>query len=180
MNLYKYLTILLLVFFSSCKSAFQETSEYKKHSIIIKKGEIEGVIFRKDYDCFPCNIGNNRYTPVIEEVNLAEEIVAKNIKIINGPMYNQGDGCPIIHKNLKNYRRQYFGHIDRDGNKILFINFTWALFTIIDWLQGHEKDKSDSWKTEMTSVLDGCSYHWSIEVNLTKETLQNLMVNGQG
>lgn len=180
MNFYKYFTILFLFFFSSCKSTFQETSEYKKHSIIIKKGEIEGVIFRKEYDCIFCSLGENRYTPVIEDVNLAEEILAKNIKIINNPRYNQGDGCPIIHKNLKNYRRQYFGNIDRDGNKILFINFTWARFTIIDWLQGYEKDKSDNWKTEMTAVLDGCSNHWSIEVNLTKESLQNLMVNGQG
>lgn len=59
-------------------------------------------------------------------------------------MYNQGDDCPIIHKNLKNYRSQYYGYLDNIGHKIL--------------LKGYHTDDSESWKKNRVIVLDGCSY----------------------
>ena len=173
------LLMMFILIITSCKATFQEDHKFGQTATIIKKGKIESVIFSKDADCFFCNLGVSRFTPTIQEINEAEEILKKNIKEANVPMYNQGDGCPIIHKNLKNYRRQYFGFVDLEGNKVLYVNFSWAKYSISDKMKGYPSPNEDtSWKEVRLIVHDGCSYHWEIEINLTKQILKNLSVNG--
>ena len=174
----KLLASIIILFSSSCKSYFNEIGSINSNAVIIKKDNIESVIFSKEADCFLCNLGENRFTPTLQEINEAEEILEKNIRFINNPMYDQGEGCPIIHKNLNNYRRQYYGFIDKAGNKVLYVNFMWARYSIFDWLKGNYKDRSEEWKTQRVMVLDGCSNYWSIEISLTEQKLQNLYING--
>lgn len=142
-----YFIIVIIFFTYSCNKSFYNVGSINSNTTIIKRGNIESVIFSKDAHCFLCQIGVNRFTPTMKQINDAEEILIKNIRSANNPMYNQGNGCPIIHKNLKNYRRQYFGYIDNEGNKILYVNFLWAKYTIFDRLKGYHKDESENWKT---------------------------------
>ena len=170
--------LIIILLSCSCNSLYYHTESLNSNVELINKGKIESVIFSKDADCFLCNLGVSRFTPTIQEINEAEAILKKNIKSANNPAYNQGDGCPIIHKNLKNYRRQYYGYIDSGGNKILYVNFLWAKYSIFDRLKGHHEDDSEEWKEQRVTVLDGCSYYWSIEINLSQQKLQNIHING--
>jgi hypothetical protein len=72
---------------------------------------------------------------------------------------------PVIDKNLKNYKRQYFGYIDSKSHKILFINCFW------------KKEKEVTWLTEMINVLGGGSYFWTVKFNLNTQELFDLEVN---
>jgi len=178
MKLKNFIIYILILLNCSCNSLYYHIESLNSNVELIKKGKIESVIFSKDADCFLCNLGVSRFTPTIKEINEAEEILKKNIKSANDPMYNQGDGCPIIHKNLKNYRRQYYGYIDNMGHKILYVNFLWARHSVLDRLKGYHMDDSESWKNDRVIVLDGCSYYWSIDINITEQKLQNMSVNG--
>lgn len=169
---------IIIWFTCSCKTSFYEVEKYNSNATIIKKGKIESVIFSKSAECFLCDLGLDRFSPTIEEINHAEEILARNIQTSNQPLNNQGDDCPIIHNHLKNYKRQYYGYVDNEGNKILYVNFIWAKYSIFDRLKGYHKDESENWKTERIIVLDGCSRYWNIDINLSQQKLQNLGING--
>ncbi|MHC8947728.1 hypothetical protein [Sphingobacterium hungaricum] len=168
----------IILFGCSCKSKFRHFEQSNDSSTYVKKSGITSVIFSEKAECFLCNFGPKRFSPNVKEINTAEEILYAKIKSVNNPMYDQGDGCPIIHKNLNNYRRQYYGFLDNEGNKIIYVNLSWARYSILDRIKGHHKDISENWKKERVIVLDGCSYHWEIEINLTKKQLQNLSING--
>ena len=176
---YFFLFLLLFVIYS-CKSSFYEVNKLNSNATIIKSGKIESVFFSKEADCLLCNFPGSRFSPTLEEINEAEKILKKDIKSANNPMRNQGDGYPIIHKNLNNYRRQYYGYINKDGEKILYVNFLWAKYTFIERLKGYHKDEGENWKSEREIVLDGGSNYWQIEINLTQKKLANLHVNGVG
>jgi len=59
--------------------------------------------------------------------------------------------------------------MDSEGNKILYLNFLRAKYSIFDRLKGHHKDDSGEWKEQRVIVLDGFSYYWSIEINLSQQ-----------
>jgi len=170
--------LLMLYLLTSCKGQFYEVEKYKSSSTIIKRGKIESVLFSKDAECFLCNLAISRFTPTLKEINQAEIILQKNIKAANYPIYNQGNGCPVIHKNLKKYKRQYFGYMDGNGNKLLYVNFLWAKYTLFDQMKGFSKADFKEWKDQLVFGLDGCSHFWQIHINLTKQKLENLQVNG--
>jgi len=73
---------------------------------------------------------------------------------------------------------QINGYIDHEGDKVLYVNFMWAKYSFLDWLNVYHKDDSHSWKTYRVIFLDGCSNYWSIAINLTQGKLQNMAVNG--
>src|SRR5690606_25875838 len=72
----------------------------------------------------------------------------------------------------------YFGYIDSSGKKIIYITFNWDRYSIFDRLRGYYKDESENWKKEKEMILDGCSYHWEIKINLDTEEVFELGVNG--
>ncbi|MDR2854017.1 MAG: hypothetical protein LBV31_01785 [Prevotellaceae bacterium] len=162
----------------SCKSEFQVIETPTNYSTVIKNHKIEGVIFLKNADCFLCLGNKKRFSPTLTDIQKAETILKQNIKKENNPLINQGDNCPVIHKNLANYRRQYFGYVDENGNKIIYITFYWNKYTILDRLKEYEKVANDTWKTEKSMVLDGCSHYWEININLDKQELFGLGING--
>jgi hypothetical protein len=125
-----------------------------------------------------CLQGKERFTPTIDDIERAEQILKKNLKSVNQSRMNQVGNCPIIHKNLKSYRRQYFGYIDGSGNKIIYATFNWDRYSLLDRLRGTYKDESENWKKEREMVLDGCSFHWEIKINLDTKELFDLGVNG--
>lgn len=124
-----------------------------------------------DVAIFPANyydlIPGQHFRPTKQEIDRAEIALSKQLKALNKQLVNQSS-TPIIHKNLRKYKRQYFGYIDRKGDKILFINCFWA----------KDKNLTDGWLTDRIMVFDGGSYYWNVKFNLDKGVLFDLIVNG--
>lgn len=181
----KILTILTLVLliFNSCSVYRTETCIGKIGNLdyentYIKKNRYEGVIFSKDYLGL-MNSSDNKFTPTLTDIDSAEIVLRKGIKSINLNRPNQFDNCPVIHRKLGKYKRQYFGYIDTNGDKTILINCFWDKKGFIEKVFYNESDDL-KWKTEEKFVLDGCSYYWKIKVNLTKKKLFDFDVNGIG
>ncbi|MBG25668.1 MULTISPECIES: hypothetical protein [Flavobacteriaceae] len=170
--------ISILIFLVSCSSTFKIVEQPTEYSTVIEKGRITGVIFKENGACFLCLQDKERFTPTIDDIQKTERILEQNLKEANKSRTNQVDNCPVIHKKLKSYRRQYFGYIDSSGKKIIYITFNWNRYSIFDRLRGYYKDESENWKKEKEMVLDGCSYHWEIKINLDTEEVFELGVNG--
>ncbi|WP_373060337.1 hypothetical protein, partial [Zunongwangia sp. H14] len=129
----------------------------------------------KDFDVaiFPKNdgelIGGLRFTPTKVQVDRAENALIENLEELNHELENQ-EGTrhrPIIHKHLDKYKRQYFGLIDENGDKILYIKALW-----------YKHEASEDWLQRLIDVHGGGSFFWNIEYNLIKKKLTNLSVNG--
>lgn len=112
--------------------------------------------------------GKGRFTPSRDEIKLAEKSLITQLRELNSEKLNQHES-PVIDKNLKKYKRQYFGYIDENGNKILLINCFWR----------KEKEESLLWLKERIRVLDGGSYFWNVKFNIAKMQLFDLDVNGE-
>jgi hypothetical protein len=109
--------------------------------------------------------GAQRFTPSKDDVDRAEEALIQQLPELNNDHQNQDD-TPVIEKNLKKYRRQYFGYIDQNGKKILFINAFW------------KKDKEyGNWLSQTVNVEGEGSYFWTVKLNLATEELFDLTVN---
>jgi hypothetical protein len=167
----KYLTCsqlliqVVFILFSKFSSIAQNTiqSTVAEH---FQTSEFDAAIFPENsIDIFP---GKSRFTPTHDEVKSAEMSLINQLKELNSEKLNQHDS-PVIDKNLKKYKRQYFGYIDENGNKILFINCFWR----------KEKEESLLWLKERIRVLDGGSYFWNIKFNVAKMLLFDLEVNGE-
>lgn len=125
-------------------------------------------IFTKDYknDFLPFGDAP-RFTPTIEEINLAEMLVNDQLENLNLNQENQGGSCPIIHTELRKYDRQYVGYLDQSGQRIIWINFFWS-----------RRVAATNLKEEVIIVFDGCSYYWNVKVSIDKKLLFELNVNG--
>lgn len=169
----------------SCVSTFKIVEHPTEYSTVIKKGSVTGVMFKENGNCFMCLQDKERYTPTIDEIQKAERILIENLEKANESRMNQIGNCPIIHENLKSYRRQYFGYIDTNGDKIIYATFNWnkkafsdKLYKVYDKLFNQHTPEGESWKREKEMIMDGCSYYWEIKINLNKEKLFELGVNG--
>lgn len=112
-------------------------------------------------------IGGQRFTPTRQDIDKAEFALLTDLKTLNKDLINQ-TSTPVIHKNLKKYKRQYFGYIDQNGDRILLINCFWS----------RDIDLSERWLKDRIVVLDGGSYYWSVKFNLDKKQLFDLDING--
>jgi hypothetical protein len=134
----------------------------------IKTKCFEGYIFSKNYNGI-LPLGNfKRFTPSESDVENAEKILKKQIRSLNVDLLNQVDGCPVIHKKLTKYKRQYVGIINQNGDMVVWVNFIWA----------KDKDSIKKLGDEIIIILDGCSYYWNVKVNLSSENLFDLSING--
>ena len=125
-------------------------------------------IFPDTYSDFP--FLKNKFTPTHQQVDNAELILKKQLRTVNidSGYQNQNQG-PVIHKKLNNYKRQYFGYIDKAGHRILLINFFWSDHVFgKDWLFGY------------VMVDDGGSSFWNIKIDLDAQKLFDLVINGGG
>ncbi|GAA4850874.1 hypothetical protein [Algivirga pacifica] len=109
-----------------------------------------------------------RWTPSQDEILKTESILRNKLK--ESAQYvpmNGASGCPIIHKKLKHYYRQYVAFKNEKGERIIHINCHWD-----------KKRNYYAYDTDYTLVMDGCSYYWSVSVNLDTGELFDLWVNG--
>ncbi len=151
----KYIIILFLTSFYYVKA--QNVAEH------FKTKQFEVAIFpESSYEIMP----GKRFTPTKEEIFEAEKALKSKLKEANRNLENQYNS-PIIHRNLKKYKRQYFGFINDKGEKILYINSLWK-----------KNEEETKWLQQIIMVSDGGSHYWKIEYNLETDELINLSVNG--
>jgi hypothetical protein len=113
-----------------------------------------------------------RWTPSESDIiKFEEKLKVFMNKQIGKQLFNQGNHCPIIFKNLSKYIRQYAGYISPKGEKMIYINCFW-----------YEQDDpfSKDWQTKFIQVFDGCSYYWQIHYNPNSQELFGFSVNGIG
>lgn len=159
----RFLTILTVIFLTSI-NCFGQTDAVFKEADHYKSSKFDVAIFPASYkDLIP----EQRFTPTRQEIVTAESALSTDLKILNKDLINQSS-TPIIHKKLTNYKRQYFGYIDKNGDRILFINCFWT----------SDKDFDDNWLKYRIEVLDGGSYYWNVKFNLDKKELFDLAING--
>ncbi len=165
LNLSRLLIPIVLLVISNYSSFAQDTiqSNVAEH---FQTSEFDVAIFPENsLEILP---GKGRFTPTHDEIKSAEKSLATQLRELNSEKLNQHDS-PVIDKNLKKYKRQYFGFIDGKGNKVLFINCFWR----------KEKEESLLWLKERIRVLDGGSYFWNVKFNVAKMQLFDLDVNGE-
>ncbi len=148
---------IILLFLSSCFIHAQNVAEH------LKTKQFEVAIFPESSDEI---MPGKRFTPTKEDIFKAENALKSKLKEANRNFENQSNS-PIIHRNLKKYKRQYFGFINDKGEKILYINSLWK-----------NNEKETKWLQQIIMVSDGGSYYWNIEFNLETDELINLSVNG--
>jgi len=160
----KVLSIWLLLY-----STLNINAQMNKQAEYVKGKCFDGYIFPKEYvGIIPLDSVKEKYTPSKEDILNAENILEEQLAFLNKKLINQGNGCPIVHKKLKKYKRQYIGLINENGEKVVWINFIWA----------KKEGVLTKWDKEVIIVLDGCSYYWNVKVNLDKQKLFDLSVNG--
>ena len=151
----RFFSVVLYLLNVSLNSSAQPDSTYathiesKKYNIAIFPAESKELFY-----------GNNRFTPNLTEINAAENALTNQLVKLNADRQNQYV-TPVIDKHLANYKRQYFGYIDKNGNKILFINCFWK----------RKKEEDEIWLKERIRVLDGGSYYWNVKYNLKTDEL---------
>jgi hypothetical protein len=153
-------TIYITILFLLSNLYFVNAQNIAEH---FKTRQFEVAIFPESSDEI---MQQNRFTPTKEEIIKAENALKSKLKYINNPLINQSSST-IIHKNLKKYKRQYFGYINDKGEKILYINSLWK-----------KNEEENKWLNRLIWVSDGGSHYWNIEYNLETDELINLSVNG--
>ncbi|MEJ6981497.1 hypothetical protein WG906_13610 [Pedobacter sp. P351] len=176
MRLMGWTILILCISFFQVQAQKISFSEKRNSSLTYVKGnDFEGVVFSKDF-VFPFQSnesGDKRFTPTIVEIEAAEQLLLKEIKTVNAVQKNQGGDCgPVIHDNLKQFARQYFGYYTPSGEKVVFIscllkaNYMSLSKEVPNWLKG------------AVYVLNGGSNYWQVQANLNRSTLFGLDVNG--
>jgi len=133
-----------------------------------------------EFDCaiFPATAfsyvtSGKHFTPTHQDIDKAEHALNTKLKKIDSILSDQGGHDPIIYEHLKKYVRQYFGYIDSQGHRILFINCVWK-----DKEFGEMFDRQ--FLRDEIMVNDGGSYFWNVKYDMEADKLFDLGVNGQG
>ncbi len=147
----------------------------------VKHRRANGTIFNNTYPFSNFFVSDadstKRWTPSKRHIELAEKILKEQIKKLNKNRINQMENCPVIHRHLYAYFRQYVGIINDRGQRIIHINFYWNKYGLIDRIKGYHDLRLD-FDSDYAIVMDGCSYYWQINVNLDEKKLSDLMING--
>jgi hypothetical protein len=107
------------------------------------------------------------FTPSIEEIKRLESQFDYKLRILEDSKHNKVfKDSDFILENLSKYKRQYFGLINKKGEKIILVNLFYNKNVFPDWL---EKE---------VFVFDGGHYFWNIQYNLSTKKLFNIMING--
>ena len=159
----RYIIILVLTLIAVLKT-FGQNENINVKTVHYKTDRFDIAIFPANYIDF---ISGERFTPTKQDIDKAEAALRTKLKELNKMQINQHT-TPIIHKKLKKYKRQYFGYIDSNGNKILLINCFWY----------KDDDSKEKWLKDRIYAFDGGSYYWNVKFNLNTEDLFDLLING--
>ncbi|MDL2314957.1 hypothetical protein LJC16_01720 [Bacteroidales bacterium OttesenSCG-928-C19] len=158
--------LLILQSFYVSANNKQENIRNKDSVLYVLTENYEGVIWGINYPQNHTDYKILRWNPTTKDIEKAEKILRKFMnKEGEKWLENQDSNCPIIHENLDKYIRQYQGSINDEGEKILEISCFWKEL----------ESEFPNWKTHLAIVTDGCSYFWTIKINLSKRKCFGLM-----
>ncbi|WP_031532609.1 MULTISPECIES: hypothetical protein [unclassified Bacteroides] len=140
---------------------------YPQHVEHIKEKHFEGYIFSKE--CSFCGFppGDNRFTPSVEDVKKAEQMIHENADTIVGEsrrFFLKRDA--VKKRRLKKYKRQYWGEISPNGDYILCITFQCGLFDLAIE------------RCEITTVLDGGTCFFELDIDMKRNKIIKIAING--
>ncbi len=121
-------------------------------------------IFPKSYPAIP---RFESFTPTLDQVDLAERALSRDLRSLNRELRNQTDDY-IIHQRLGRYNRQYFGYINKAGEKVLLIKAFWRM--------EDRNSNENNWFNEMVRPTQTGGLSWSIEYNLDRNMLYDFFV----
>lgn len=117
-------------------------------------------------DSFPVKGLDERFTPKRAQVDKGEKALSRDLFIINAELENQDPDYPI-HRRLLQYKRQYFGFVNEDGDQIL---------KIVAYLKSID---DENFLTQERTMEAGTSDNWVVYYNLDTNELFDLAV-GRG
>jgi len=151
--------------FTSCKSTPYVKIKENENAYLIRNNNSIGEVFNENFKTNEIDKSLKRFTPTIEEINQAENILKLDLK-----KRNKSKDGRFISKNLKDYKRQYLGYINSDGDKMLHVSFD---------LDKNSKNQDDRfWKEEYKMILDGGVSYWIAIINLKTNKLESFAING--
>jgi len=157
--------LMIIILFNSCKSTpFVEIKE-NENAYLMRNNNSIGEVFKENFETNEIDKSLKRYTPTIEEINQAENILKLDFKKSN----KSKDG-KFISRNLKDYKRQYLGYINSDGDKMLHVSF--------DLDKKNKKHDDRFWKEEYKMILDGGTSYWIAIINLKTNKVEKIAING--
>lgn len=138
----------------------------------MRKGKTDrGVIFSENRLTFPAPYEfSKRFTPSIEDVEVADKILKDNVGTIISYAKRTGADYSLKNKNnLKDYFYQYIGGINELGERQIFIN-----------LRLKSKMSPTTDYTDLITGLDGGDSYITVLINLDTFKLTEFTVGGQG
>jgi hypothetical protein len=161
----KLLFLLIYILIVSCqsKSSFIEIKSNENAYLIRNKHSI-GEVYKENFKFDFIEKSNQRFTPSIDEVNQAEILLKAELKKSNGKNKR------FILKNWKDYKRQYFGYLNSNDEKILNVTF---------FLNEDIKNQNDQiWKEQYEFYLDGGPANWIAKINMSSRKVEVIAING--
>jgi len=154
-----------LAFFLSCiffTLTFAEMNGFNP----VKGQHYEGVIFPADYPLeYAVGSDYGRWLPGLRDIDEAEALLFSNLAESRFRDPYIKSCLPLIRENLRVYKRQYFGLLDKSGNRIVWIN----LFL----------READNWQQELVMVDDGGYGYFNVKINLETKEVFELAINGE-
>ena len=155
--------IFMLIVSCQSKSSFVEIKANENAYLIRNKHSI-GEVFKENFKFDVIEKSNQRFTPSIDEVNQAEILLKAEFKKSNSKNKR------FILKNWKDYKRQYFGYLNSNDEKILFVSF---------FLNEEVKNLNDQlWKEKHEFYLDGGPANWIAKMNMSSRKVEVIRING--
>ena len=114
-------------------------------------------------DSFPVKLAGDRFTPTRGEVDQAEKALSRDLFLLNQELENQ-DRDDVIHRKLLQFKRQYFGYVNDQGEKII------KIIAFID------TDEESDFLTQEKIIVDGTSDNWVVYYNIDTNELYDLAV----
>ncbi|HPK29633.1 MAG TPA: hypothetical protein PK979_01165 [Bacteroidales bacterium] len=146
---------------------FMASYIYSQEAVYVKGKGYEGYIFPKEHSIWGFPPEQNRYTPNLEDIALAEKILRDSIGTdyvkSNQQAYRKP---PINNKTLKKYVRQYVGYVTEECEIIIHIYLN----------KGIETDKNKL-SEEIIAIFGGGSNHWHIKINISTKELFDMQLN---
>ncbi len=121
-----------------------------------KTKQFDVALFPQWYFCLSVEGEKSSFNVTKQEADSSEYALKSYLKEQPYPIY----------KKLRKYKRQYFGYVDSNGHKILFINCFW------------NKEFNSEWLQQEIIVCDGGWYYWQIKFDLTTSKFFDFYVNG--
>src|SRR5579863_112628 len=119
----KNLILLFLLVFALNASAQKiiKVEKVSDHSTYVKGSNFEGVLFSEKYIDMLSKVNGKKFTPGTNDILIIEKLLPiglDTIKDVTNHKY-------FVKNHLKRYLRQYFGYIDKNGDKIIYVNVFW-------------------------------------------------------